>query len=167
MIVLCGDYLFRGEILMRFTDSVLCVMRGDTLYITQFLSFARMRAGPVMVQELCVGVITSMTECIKGKQDFFHFRPLLICCGNSFGRLMTVCCVFLLLDDCGPAGRWVFSLPGELLSQHYESIMPILKQLLSHAQARGLEGLWGQGLECCALLGEASGKVRLEAEGGW
>jgi hypothetical protein len=41
---------------------------------------------------------------------------------------------------------------------HYSTIMPILKQLLLHAQSRGLESLWAQTLECCAIVGESSGK---------
>jgi hypothetical protein len=39
-------------------------------------------------------------------------------------------------------------------------MMPILKQLLTHARSAGLESLWGRTLECCAVVGEASGKEK-------
>jgi hypothetical protein len=48
----------------------------------------------------------------------------------------------------------------EAISPYYDSLMPILKQLLAYAQSRGLESLWGLGLECCARVGEASGKIK-------
>lgn len=50
------------------------------------------------------------------------------------------------------------SIKGDYLAAHYDAVMPVLKQLLIHARSSGLESLWGQGLECCALLGESSGK---------
>lgn len=54
----------------------------------------------------------------------------------------------------------VESVKGEKLAEYYDKLMPILKQLLVYAHSQGLESLWGQGLECCALVGEASGKVK-------
>lgn len=49
---------------------------------------------------------------------------------------------------------------GSILCHYYDSIIPVLKQLLSHAMTNGLESLWGQGMECCAMVGEASGKEK-------
>jgi hypothetical protein len=49
---------------------------------------------------------------------------------------------------------------GNALREHYDSLMPILKQLLAYAHAQGLESLLGQGMECCAMVGEASGKTK-------
>jgi hypothetical protein len=49
---------------------------------------------------------------------------------------------------------------GSVLCHYYDSIVPILKQLLTHAMTNGLESLWGQGMECCAMVGEASGKEK-------
>jgi hypothetical protein len=52
------------------------------------------------------------------------------------------------------------SLRAEAVTPYYDSLMPILKQLLGYAQSRGLESLWGLGLECCARVGEVSGKIK-------
>ena len=49
---------------------------------------------------------------------------------------------------------------GSVLCDYYDSIVPVLKQLLQHALSNGLESLWGQGMECCAMVGEASGKEK-------
>jgi hypothetical protein len=49
---------------------------------------------------------------------------------------------------------------GAVLCDYYDSIIPVLKQLLAHSMANGLESLWGQGMECCAMVGEASGKEK-------
>lgn len=51
------------------------------------------------------------------------------------------------------------SVKGQQLARHYDTMMPILKQLLTYSQSRGLETLWGSSIECCAMLGEASGKI--------
>ena len=48
------------------------------------------------------------------------------------------------------------SVKGEQLASYYDSIMPILQHLLRHAHETGLESLWGQTMECCAIVGEAS-----------
>ena len=52
------------------------------------------------------------------------------------------------------------NLSSDCIRPYYDSLMPILKQLLTYAQSHELESLWGQGLECCARLGEVSGKVK-------
>jgi hypothetical protein len=52
------------------------------------------------------------------------------------------------------------TMPGSQLICYYDSIMPILKQLLTYAQSHGLEGLWGQCMMCCAMLGESAGKEK-------
>lgn len=49
---------------------------------------------------------------------------------------------------------------GPQIAQFYDDLMPILKQLLVHSHQQGLESLWGLGLECCALVGESSGKEK-------
>jgi hypothetical protein len=49
---------------------------------------------------------------------------------------------------------------GPQIAQFYDQLMPILKQLLVHSHQQGLESLWGLGLECCALVGESSGKEK-------
>ena len=49
---------------------------------------------------------------------------------------------------------------GSVLCDYYDAIIPVLKQLLAHSMANGLESLWGQGMECCAMVGEASGKEK-------
>jgi importin-5 len=46
------------------------------------------------------------------------------------------------------------------LAEHYDALMPILKSLMDYASSRRLETLWGQTLECCAMIGESSGKVK-------
>jgi hypothetical protein len=53
---------------------------------------------------------------------------------------------------------------GNALREHYDSLMPILKQLLAYAHSHGLESLLGQGMECCAMVGEASGKNKFYAD---
>jgi len=40
---------------------------------------------------------------------------------------------------------------GDHIGAYYDSLMPILHQLLVHSQSINDESLWGQGLECCAL----------------
>jgi hypothetical protein len=52
----------------------------------------------------------------------------------------------------------------DILGPYYDILMPILRDLLAHAHANGLESLWGQGVECCAMVGEASGKERFYAD---
>lgn len=63
------------------------------------------------------------------------------------------CCVSCIVS-------FAESVKGEQLSSYYDSIMPILQQLLHHAHVTGLESLWGQTMECCAIVGEASGKEK-------
>jgi len=46
------------------------------------------------------------------------------------------------------------------ISGYYDSLIPILNQLLVHSQSIHDESLWGQGLECISILGEASGKEK-------
>jgi hypothetical protein len=52
------------------------------------------------------------------------------------------------------------SVRGAPLAAHYDNVMPILKQLLTHARGAALEALWGRTLECCAVVGESSGKEK-------
>lgn len=52
----------------------------------------------------------------------------------------------------------------DMLGPYYDTLMPTLRDLLTHAHANGLESLWGQGVECCAMVGEASGKERFYAD---
>lgn len=47
---------------------------------------------------------------------------------------------------------------SEVMTIYYDVFMPVLKDLLSQALARGQESLWGQVFECCAIVGESSGK---------
>ena len=56
----------------------------------------------------------------------------------------------------------IISLAESVKGAHlaYDSMMPILKQLLTHARTANLESLWGRTLECCAVVGEASGKEK-------
>ena len=63
------------------------------------------------------------------------------------------CCVSCIVS-------FAESVKGEQLSSYYDIIMPILQQLLHHAHVTGLESLWGQTMECCAIVGEASGKEK-------
>ena len=63
------------------------------------------------------------------------------------------CCVSCIVS-------FAESVKGEQLSSYYDSIMPILQQLLQHARQTGLESLWGKTMECCAIVGEASGKEK-------
>ena len=56
------------------------------------------------------------------------------------------------------------SVKGAQLAAHYDNIMPILKQLLAHARAGQLGVLWGRTLECCAVVGEASGREKFRAD---
>ena len=56
------------------------------------------------------------------------------------------------------------SVKGAQLAVHYDSIMPILKQLLTHARGGQMDVLWGRTLECCAVVGEASGKEKFRAD---
>lgn len=52
------------------------------------------------------------------------------------------------------------------LAQFYDSIMPVLSQLLAYANSNQLATLWGQTLECYSVVGEASGaKFRADALG--
>lgn len=53
---------------------------------------------------------------------------------------------------------------GNALREHYDSLMPILKNLLAYAHTHGLESLLGQGMECCAMVGEASGKNKFYSD---
>ncbi len=52
------------------------------------------------------------------------------------------------------------SVKGEQIAVYYDALMPVLKQLLSYASDNKLDQLWGQGLECYALVGESSGKSK-------
>ena len=45
-------------------------------------------------------------------------------------------------------------------AQFYDSIIPVLKQLLTYAQGGGMASLWGHALECYAIVGHASGKEK-------
>ena len=65
------------------------------------------------------------------------------------------CCVSCIVS-------FAESIKGNLIASYYDSIMPILQQLLRHAQVSGLESLWGQTMECCAIVGEASGKEKFK-----
>lgn len=65
------------------------------------------------------------------------------------------CCVSCIVS-------FAESVKGDQLSSYYDNIMPILQQLLHHAQASNLESLWGQTMECCAIVGEASGKEKFK-----
>jgi len=47
---------------------------------------------------------------------------------------------------------------NSLLANYYDVLMPVLKRLLAYAETNDLEQLWGTTLECCAMVGEASGK---------
>jgi len=47
-----------------------------------------------------------------------------------------------------------------LLANYYDALMPVLKRLLAYAEQNELEQLWGATLECCAMVGEASGKEK-------
>jgi hypothetical protein len=67
------------------------------------------------------------------------------------------CCVSCIVS-------FAESVKGEQLASYYDSIMPILKQLLGHAQAQEHDSLWGQTIECCAIVGEASGKVKFHQD---
>ena len=50
------------------------------------------------------------------------------------------------------------------LAQFYDSIMPVLSQLLAYANSNQLATLWGHTLECYSVVGEASGsKFRADA----
>lgn len=66
------------------------------------------------------------------------------------------CCVSCIVS-------FAESVKGEQLASYYDSIMPILQQLLQHARLSELESLWGQTMECCAIVGEASGKEKFSA----
>ena len=46
------------------------------------------------------------------------------------------------------------------LSSYYDSLMPVLQRVLSYSRDNGLEQLWGNTLECCAMVGEASGMIK-------
>lgn len=52
------------------------------------------------------------------------------------------------------------SVKGPQIGMYYDSVLPILKQLLSFAHTSGAELLYGQTLECCAMFGEASGREK-------
>jgi len=52
------------------------------------------------------------------------------------------------------------NIKGDQIAAYYDAIMPVLQQLMTHAQENGEEALWGQALECCAIVGEASGKEK-------
>ena len=56
------------------------------------------------------------------------------------------------------------SVAGATIEKYYDSIMPVLKQLLIHAESNRLEILWGQVLECCAIIGEAAGPAKFHAD---
>lgn len=53
---------------------------------------------------------------------------------------------------------------GAEFIQYYDALMPILKQLLHYTEVSGLESLWGQVIECCAMVGEAAGKTKFYAD---
>lgn len=53
---------------------------------------------------------------------------------------------------------------GKLLSSYYDALMPVLQQLLGHARRLGLDALWGQTIECCAIIGEVSGKQKFYSD---
>lgn len=53
---------------------------------------------------------------------------------------------------------------GNLVACYYDDIMPILKQLLVYTQSLDNRQLWGQTLECCAVVGEAAGKEKFHAD---
>lgn len=81
----------------------------------------------------------------------------------SVGPLMIqelcVTAIISLAESIG-TGTSGDSSKGNALRDHYDSLMPILKQLLAYAHTQGLEALLGQGMECCAMVGEASGKTK-------
>ena len=79
-----------------------------------------------------------------------------VMCALMEGPVMVQeCCVSCIVS-------FAESVKGEQLSSNYENIMPILQQLLNYAKVQGLESLWGQTMECCAIVGEASGKEKFQ-----
>ena len=56
------------------------------------------------------------------------------------------------------------SVDGEIMKNYYDSIMPILKQLLEYASSNKMEILWGSTLECCAMVGECVGKEKFHTD---
>jgi hypothetical protein len=85
---------------------------------------------------------------------------ILVCVTNALREgplIVQECCVSAIISIAE-------SIKGSQLAAYYDNIMPILKQLLSHARSAGLEALWGQGIECCAMVGESSGRDKFFAD---
>lgn len=49
-------------------------------------------------------------------------------------------------------------------AQFYDVIMPILQQLLTYAQEKSIASLWGQALECYAIVGESAGPDKFKPD---
>jgi hypothetical protein len=49
---------------------------------------------------------------------------------------------------------------SSVMADYYDAVIPCLKRMLAQALASGDEVLWAQGVECCAIVGEASGKTK-------
>lgn len=56
------------------------------------------------------------------------------------------------------------SIRDENMAIYYDDLMPILKSLLNHAMTNNIETLYGQVFECCAILGESSGKSKFQSD---
>lgn len=52
------------------------------------------------------------------------------------------------------------TIPPAKICIYYDSLMPILKQLLAYAYRQGLEELWGDCIICSSMIGEAAGKEK-------
>ena len=95
-------------------------------------------------------------EILEAVTSALEVGPLMI-------QELGVSAIISLAETIG-TGTSSDSSTGNALRDHYDTLMPILKNLLSFAHTHGLESLLGQGMECCAMVGEASGKNKFYSD---
>jgi hypothetical protein len=66
-------------------------------------------------------------------------------------------CILVIISLCE-------SVRGKYIADQYDVLMPCVKAMLSKALSHGNEVLWAQGIECCAIIGEASGKSKFYSD---
>ena len=49
---------------------------------------------------------------------------------------------------------------GPAMVEYYDSIVPVVKEMMAQAFSNKDEILWAQGVECCAMIGESAGKEK-------
>ncbi len=146
-----------------FAISQLCIMHGSDLKVEQLDAIMKVVADGIplaanaapRVRRTAIIALINLVDVSPANYLEAHAGLILSTITSSLKEgpvIVQESCVSAIIsvaETIKGAATW---------GSHYPNIMPILKQLLQYAQSRGLESLWAQTLECCAIVGESSGK---------